>query len=89
MDSMITLPNRLYQRLVLKSQQLKRTPDEVVADLVQQYLKGSDNRWQNEFQALLARVRTRTTVYTPAEIEADITAAATEVKKLRHARRST
>ncbi len=89
MGSNITLPRQLYKRLTLKSQQLKRTPDELVVDLVQQYLRTADDRWQTEFRTLLNRIHTKTAPYASDEIEADITSAAAESKKLRHARRST
>jgi hypothetical protein len=78
----------LYERLTLKSRQLKRTPEEVVTALVQQYLSEPDDRWQAEFQALLARVQARTAVFSSDEIEADITLAAAEVKELRRAQRA-
>ena len=55
MESAVTLPENLYERLRLKSQQLDRTPDDVVADLVERYLVESDDSWQAEFEALLAR----------------------------------
>ena len=88
MTATIALPNYLYQRLALKSQQLERSPETLVADLVQQYLDDAESRWKTEFEALLARVQARTSIYTPDEIEADITLAATEVKEPRRARRS-
>ncbi|MFB0535112.1 MAG: hypothetical protein ACETWR_09035 [Anaerolineae bacterium] len=88
MNSVITLPSQLYERLTLRSRQLNRTPEEVLADLVQQYLSESDDRWQAEFQALLARVQARTAAFSSDEIEADITLAAAEAKELRRARRT-
>ena len=88
MNSVINLPSQLYERLTLKSRQLDRTPEEVVADLVQRYLSESDDRWQAEFQALLARVQARTAAFSSDEIESDITMAAAEAKELRRARRA-
>ena len=78
MSSVITLPDHLYERLTSKSRQLKRTPDDVVADLVRRYLSESDDSWQAEFEALLARVHARTAAFSPDEIEADITLTAAE-----------
>lgn len=88
MNSVITLPHQLYERLALKSQQFKRTPDDVVTDLVKRYLNEFDDRWQAEFQALLARVQARTAAFSSDEIEADITLAAAEARELRRARRA-
>lgn len=86
-DTVITLPNRLYERLVLKSRQLKRAPEEIVTDLVRRYLGEPDGRWQAEFQALIARVQARTAAFSSDEVEADITSAAAEARDLRRARR--
>ena len=66
-DSTITLPSRLYERLARKSRRSERTPEEVVSDLVQQYLSEPDDRWQAEFEALLARVQARTAAFASAE----------------------
>jgi predicted DNA-binding protein len=88
MNSVITLPEHLYERLMSKSQQLKRTPDDVVADLVRRYLSESDDSWQAEFVTLLARVHARTGTFSSDEIEADITMAAAEAKDARRARRA-
>lgn len=88
MNATIALPENLYQRLALKSQQLERSPETLLADLVQQYLDDAESRWRTEFEALLARVQARTGAYASAEIEADITLAANEVKEARRARRS-
>ncbi|MBL7065192.1 MAG: hypothetical protein ISS49_13445 [Anaerolineae bacterium] len=88
MRSVITLPSQLYEHLALKSQRLRRTPEEVVTDLVRRYLGGPDDRWLAEFQALLARVQARTAAFSSDEIEADITLAAAEARELRRARRA-
>jgi len=88
MSSVVTLPAHLYERLTLKSQQLKCTPDDVVADLVRRYLSESGDSWQAEFEALLARVHTRVAAFSSDEIEADITLAAAEAKEVRRARRA-
>jgi len=78
----------LYEHLALKSQRLERTPEEVVTDLVRRYLGEPDDRWQAEFQALLARVQARTAAFSSDEIEANITLAAAEARELRRARRA-
>jgi len=88
MRSIITLPSQLYEHLALKSKRLRRTPEEVVTDLVRRYLGEPDDRWLAEFQALLARVQARTAAFSSDEIEADITLAAAEARELRRARRA-
>ena len=88
MNATIVLPENLYQRLALKSQALERSPETLLADLVQQYLDGAESRWRSDFEALLARVQAKTGNYAADEIEADITLAAKEVKAARRARRS-
>ena len=85
MSSTISLPNPLYERLASRSKQLKRTPEEVVTDLVQQYLAEPGNRWQAEFSALIARIQAKTAAFSADEIESDITQAAAEARKLRRA----
>ena len=88
MNATIALPEKLYQRLALKSQQLERSPETLLADLVQQYLDDAESRWRAEFEAPLARVQARTSAYSADEIEADITEAAQEVKAAHRVRRS-
>jgi len=88
MSSVITLPRQLYERLLHKSQQLACPPDQVVVDLVEQYLDEPTDRWPAELQALLDRVQARTADFPSDEIEADISAAAAEVRELRRGRRA-
>jgi predicted DNA-binding protein len=88
MEAVVTLPNDLYERLKLKSEQLARTPDDLVSDLVEQFLSDAHAIWQAEFEALLARVRSRAASISPEEIEADIAEAANEAKEARRARRA-
>ncbi len=88
MSYVIALPSYLYDRLTLKSRRARRTPEDVVVELVQQYLSQSDDSWQTEFCALVARVNARTAAFTADEIEADISQAAAEARELRRARRA-
>ena len=88
MDAIIILPSRLYKRLILKSRQLERAPEEIVAELVRLYLSEPDDRWQTEFQALIAHVQARAAAFSSDEIKADITSAAAEAREMRRARRS-
>lgn len=88
MYNTIHLPNRLYIDLVQHSEKLERTPDELVMELVRQYLDENEVAWQARFQALLKRIHQQTESFSEDEIEADITLAAQEAKDLRRARRS-
>lgn len=87
MNSVVTLPPHLYERLLRKSRQLDRPPDQVVADLVERYLDEPADRWPAELEALLTRIQARTAAFTSDEIEADITAAAAEAREMRRGRR--
>lgn len=48
----------------------------------------SDDEWRTALQDLFANVQAYTSQFSPEEIEADITAAAEEVREARRARRS-
>lgn len=87
MEAVVNLPSELYERLRRRSEQLDRTPDDLVSDLVEQFLSDAYTAWQAEFEALLARVRSRTASIPLDEIEADIGEAAAEAKEARRARR--
>jgi len=78
MSSAIMLPEQLYEQLLHKSRQVQRTPEEMVTDLIRQYLSEPENRWQDELQALFACVHARTASFPSDEIEADITQAASD-----------
>jgi predicted DNA-binding protein len=88
MYNTIHLPNRLYADLVQHSEKLERTPDQLVMELIQQFLDENEATWRTRFQALLKRIHQQTESFSPEEIEADITLAAQETKELRRARRS-
>ncbi len=87
MAATILLPDNVYKRLVRKSEQLDRSPEKLVVDLVQRYLDETDSQWQADFGELLALVYSMTSAFTSEEIEADISLAASEVKEARRDRR--
>ncbi|MBK9053770.1 MAG: hypothetical protein IPL78_23555 [Chloroflexi bacterium] len=87
MYNTIHLPNRLYTDLVQHSEKLERTPDQLVMELIQQFLDKNEATWRIRFQALLQRIQQQTEPFSPEEIEADITLAAQEAKELRRTRR--
>jgi hypothetical protein len=60
----------------------------VADDALRRYLHQEEPTWRQSFDALLARVQANSAPFSSDEIEADITAAAEEVKELRRARHS-
>lgn len=72
-----------FERGVLKPLQRLRLKRREIC-LVSVY---PEAQWQREFDALLARVRKRSSRYRPATIEADITAARAEVRAKRRGAR--
>ena len=57
-------------------------------DLFGRHLRLEEPSWRHAFDALLARVQANSEQFSSEEIEADIAAAAEEVKELRCVRRS-
>lgn len=66
----------------------KVPPDTVADDALRRYLHQEEPTWRQSFEALLVRVQANSVQFSSDEIEADITAAAEEVKELCRARRS-
>lgn len=64
------------------------SPDTLANDPIVGNVQQEVPTWRQSFDALLARVQANSKQYSSEEIEADITAAAEEVKELRRARRS-
>lgn len=62
----------------LLNQEARRT--RLSADDLVERLSAEQRTWREQFDRLLARIRARLSVFDPAEIEADITAASDEVK---------
>lgn len=85
MNTMIVLSPEIYTLVQQHAQQAHTTPNDLVETALRYYLFQQDAAWQHAFLALIARVHSYTHIYDPQEIEADITAAAMEVKELRHA----
>jgi len=77
--AIIQVPESLYTRIVERARALKTMPDVLAVQALQQYL------WQAEFDQLLDGIDARVRHVSPAEIEADITAAAEEAREQRHA----
>ncbi|MFL5800508.1 MAG: hypothetical protein ACJ8CR_02065 [Roseiflexaceae bacterium] len=88
MANTISLPTEVYSLLRERAQQEHTSPDVLAELAVRRYLSSAEQDWRAAFDALLAEVHTRTAAFDPDDIEADITAAAEEVKELRRARRA-
>jgi predicted transcriptional regulator len=78
----------VYALLRQRARQSKVSPDMVADDALRRYLHQEEPTWRQSFDALLARVQANSAPFSSDEIEADITAAAEEVKELRRARHS-
>ncbi len=84
----VSLSPDVYTLLRQRAQQAQTSPDAFANDALRQYLNSEERAWQHALEALIARVQARTACFSSEEIEADITAAAAEVRELRRARRS-
>jgi hypothetical protein len=87
MANTISLPSEVYSLLRERAQQEHTSPDVLVELAVRRYLSSAEQDWRTAFDALLAKIHARTAVFDSDDIEADITAAAEEVKESRRARR--
>ena len=79
----VTLADATYVQLKEYAKRLNRPLNEVVEELVYEHLTDclGKESWEERFRNLLARVHSRTAQYPSEEIEADITAAAWEIKR--------
>jgi len=78
----------VYSLLRQRAQQAHTSPDALANEALRQYLGLEEQTWQQALESLIARIQARTAEFSSEEIEADITAAAAEVKELRRAHRS-
>jgi predicted transcriptional regulator len=83
----ISLSQEVYSLLQQRAQQARTSPDTLAEDALRRQLGLAEPRWQQASDRLLAKVQAHSASFDPDEIEADITAAADEVKELRRARR--
>jgi hypothetical protein len=78
----------VYALLRQRARQAKVAPEALADDVLRRYLRLEESGWRHAFDALLARVQANSEQYSSDEIEADVTAAAEEVKELRRGRYS-
>ena len=81
----IVISEPIFQRLTEEARRVNTTSNHLAEQWLNERLSPT---WEAELSALLARVQARMAAYEPAEIEADITGAAEEVKAERRARRA-
>jgi predicted CopG family antitoxin len=86
MSHTITISPQVYELLAQQARQARQSPDVIAESLLRRSLTTETQAWQEAFESLVARVQARTAQFSSEEIEADITAAADEVKELRRAR---
>jgi predicted transcriptional regulator len=85
----IAVSPEMYTALRQRARQVRTSPDRVAEEALRAYFDREEQAWQRAFEGLIAKVQARTLPFSSAEIEADITAAADEVRELRCARRRT
>lgn len=88
MSTTISIPPDVYSLLEERAQQEQTSPNAVAEAALRQYLSAESQNWRTVFDELIAKVHSRAAIFTSDEIEADITAAADEVKESRRARRA-
>lgn len=85
MTHTISISPQIYKQLHERAEK-KQIPVNLLAEnVLSDYLSQDEEQWSKAFETLLAQVYARTGRYSAEEIEADITAAAAEVKELRRA----
>jgi hypothetical protein len=89
MTNSVSVSPDVYAMLRQRARQAKVAPETLADDALRRYLHLEEPGWRYAFDALLARVQANSEQFSSEEIEADITAAAEEVKELRRGRRST
>ena len=81
----IAISPEMYTMLRQRAQQTGTSPDKVVEEVLRVYFGREEPAWQRAVESLIAKVQARTSHFESDEIEADITAAADEVRELRRA----
>ena len=85
----LTISESIFNQLDREAKRSRLTPNALAERLLAERLSADDQAWREQFESLLARVHARMARFAPKEIEADITAASSEVKAKRRARRRT
>ncbi len=88
MSYTIVLSPETYKLVQQQAQQCHVAPHVLVETALHHYFLAQEPVWQQAFLSLIARVQRYTSHFESQEIEDDITAAALEVKELRHSHSS-
>jgi hypothetical protein len=89
MQRTIVISEPVFNLLDQEAKRSQLSPNDLAERLLAERLSGDRQAWRDQFESLLARVHARMTHFDPAEIEADITSASSEVKAQRRANRRT
>lgn len=85
----LTISESIFNQLDREAKRSRLSPNALAERLLAERLSADDQAWREQFESLLVRVHTRMARFDPKEIEADITAASSEVKAKRRAHRRT
>ncbi|MEW6366409.1 MAG: hypothetical protein AB1714_17425 [Acidobacteriota bacterium] len=87
MPHTVTISDSVYALLGREARRTKRSLNDRADHLLAEQLGLKQPDWRREFENLLTRVHDRMTAFRPSVIEAEISAAADEVKAEHRARR--
>jgi hypothetical protein len=83
----IRISESIFDMLDREAKRNRLSPNALAERLLAERLSADEHAWREQFESLLARVHARMARFDPNEIEADITAASSEVKARRRAYR--
>ena len=83
----LTISESVFNQLDREAKRSRLSPQALAERLLAERLSADEQAWRTQFESLLARVHARMTGFDPNQIEADITAASSEVKAKRRAHR--
>ncbi len=86
MSHTIAISESVFNLLDQEAKRKRLSPDDLAEHLLAEHLSAEQQAWRAQFENLLARVHARMSAFNPADIEADITIAHSEVKAERRAR---
>ncbi len=82
----LTISESIFNLLDREAARNRLSPNALAERLLAERLSADDQTWREQFDSLLARVHARMAKFDPAEIEADITVASSQVKAKRRVR---
>ncbi len=85
----IAISESIFDLLDREAKRNRLSPNALAERLLAERLSADEQAWREQFENLLARVHARMAHFDSNEIETDITAASSEAKAKRRARRRT